>query len=318
MRRERGRAVPSHGGAKVLRRPFHLVLAFAAALALAPSCGDETLPRPAGPGPSRVVSLAPDLTEVLVALGAADRIVGVTDFCKVSVPQAAGKSSVGGFLDPNVEKMIALAPDLVVGLKWHEDLLAKLRGAGLSTLELENEPLESALKSMRALASAVGLEAEGDALVARIREDLAALGRENEGTRRPRVLVVAGRNPGTLEEIYVAGGRSFMGELIELAGGENVFEESPVLYPRVSKEEIVARDPEVVLELFDVTGQIGPPDASALREVWRALPTLSAVKSGRVRVLDQDYIGHPGPHIPEIARVLSAAIHAPGSGDDRR
>jgi iron complex transport system substrate-binding protein len=256
--------------------------------------------------------LSPDLTEVLVAIGAADLLVGVTDFCRVSVKEVREKPSVGGFLNPNLEIMVSLRPDLVVGLTWHEELLAKLREASLPTLRLSNEPLADALESMGTLAAAVGRGAEGEALVSRIRAELDAISRERAGSERPRVLVVAGRNPGTLEEIYVAGGRSFMGELTSIAGGENVFQDSAVLYPRVSKEEIVARDPEVILELFDVTGQISgdEPDSDALLAAWGLLPTLSAVKSGRLFFLDQDFIGHPGPHIPEIARVLAEAIHA--------
>lgn len=304
---------PSLSGA--LARPLRRLRALAVLAALASCGGGPPADREPAAIPKRVVSLSPDLTEVLVAIGAKDVLVGVTDFCLVSVPEVGGVPSVGGFLNPNVEVMVSLRPELVVGLTWHEELLGKLRDASLRTLQLSNEPLEDALRSMRTLADAVGRGDRGAALVGGVRRELDELRLSREGKPRPRVLVVAGRNPGTLEEIYVAGGRSFLGELTAIAGGDNVFAESPVLYPRVSKEEIVARDPEVVLELSDVTGQVQPTDGSLLLAVWSQLPTLSAVKSGRLRFLDQGFIGHPGPHIPEIARVLAEAIHAPaGSG----
>jgi iron complex transport system substrate-binding protein len=287
------------------------VLAIAAIAAMAPAAAAmgaaAGAPGPAAPGPpARVVTMAPNLTEIVFALGAGKRLVAVSDYSE-HPPEARALPRLGGFLNPDVEQVLARRPDLVILRDYSAALEEKLAAFQVPVLRVRDEGIADILKAIRAVGKALGEERRGEALAGSIERELDAYRKRPEPARRPRVLLVAGRSPGTLQDLYAPGAGTFLDDLIRLAGGANLFGDSRIPYPKVSKEEVISRDPEVIIEPVTATSYAGsPPDPAD----WQALGGVSAVRHGRVRILAGDHLLIPGPRLVEALRDIERAIHA--------
>lgn len=262
--------------------------------------------------PQRIVSTAPSITEMLFALGAGDRVVGVTTYCRYP-EEARRKPKIGGYATPNVEAILQQRPDLVVVLDDRTDLVDKLRPFGVATLPLRHQSLADIERSIVTLAAHLGVDDRGRQLAADIRRDL---GRVTESTsKRPRrsVLLLVGRNPGSLTDIYAAGRGSYLDELITLAGGTNLFRDTAVAYSKVSLEDILARDPDVIIDMSHQEG-VSAEDVRAIQALWGRFPSLRAVRTRDVHVVTEDVFLVPGPRVSVAVESLARIIH----GDGRR
>lgn len=258
--------------------------------------------------PQRIVSTAPSITESLFALGAGDRLVGVTSYCRYP-PDAQQKTVVGDFASPNLESVLRLRPDLVVVLSDRTDLVERLTGFGLPVLVLRQETLNEVLESFLVLGSRVGCSQAAQELVNRIRRRLDGIGSSLEGRRRPRTLFLVGRNTGSLSDLYAAGESSYLGELLELAGAENAARGAAGAYPKLSLEEILRRDPEVILDLSQGPAGSDLHVEREIRELWARFPGLTAVHQRRVHVLGEDVFLIPGPRVVDAVEKLVRLIH---------
>lgn len=260
--------------------------------------------------PQRIVSTAPSLTETLFALGLGGRVAGVTEFCRYP-PEAAAKPKIGTFIDPNFERILALKPDLVLVVRNPVQLAEKLRRLGLNAVEVPQDTVAEILASIGQIGRLTGAEAQARALAARIEADLAAVRRRAAGLPRRRVLFLVGRSPGTLQGMVGAGPGTFLDELMRLAGGDNVLARSPVAYPRLSVEQILAADPDVILDMGDFAHQEGKPMESEaqFRRLWASYPMLRAVRQGSVKQVASEVMIRPGPRVNEAARRFLELIH---------
>ncbi|MGC8758614.1 MAG: ABC transporter substrate-binding protein [Bryobacteraceae bacterium] len=260
--------------------------------------------------PARIVSTAPSLTETLFALGLGNRVVGVTEFCRYP-PEAAAKPKIGTFLEPNLERILALKPDLVLVVRNPVQLAEKLQRLGLRAVEIPQETVAEIIASIREIGRLTGAEAQARLVASRVEAELDAVRRRAAGLPRKKVLFLIGRSPGTLQGMVGVGGGNFLDELIRLAGGENVLASSPIPYPRVSMEQILAADPDVILDMGDFAHHEGRPMES-VREflgLWSAYPVLRAVRQGAVRQVDSEVLIRPGPRVGEAARRMLALVH---------
>jgi iron complex transport system substrate-binding protein len=247
--------------------------------------------------PGRIVSLAPSNTEILFAIGAGDQVVGVTDYC--NYPQEAQeKDKVGGFSDPNLEAIVALAPDLVLGTNFNDGVIEDLAQLGIRGLVISPGTVEEVLTAIERVGYAVGRDGEAGALAENLRERLLAVEEYIAGKERPRVLYQVWHDP-----LMVAGPGSFVDNAITLAGGDNIAWDAARGYPRFSSEVVVLRDPEVILS--PKTHGSGAVADAPLPPGWE---DLTAVKEGRVYSIDADMIARAGPRIvaaiEEVARIL--------------
>jgi iron complex transport system substrate-binding protein len=247
------------------------------------------------------VALAPNLSETLFALGLGDRVVGVGDF-STWPPEAADKPRLGGLFDANLERIVSLKPDLAVLLPSEKDLAAKLQPLGIEVLTIPNESLADIEKSFTTVADRCGVPDAGARLTADWRTGLAP--RPVPG--KPRVVISVGRQEGRLADVLVAGPDTFYQELLTRLGAENVFADAPVRYPKVSLEELVARKPDVILELR--AEEIPPEAARLLAHDWDQLGDIPAVRTGRVRILSGDWTAIPGPRLPKLYAELRKAL----------
>jgi len=275
-------------------------------------CGKEEAPPRASAKTScrRVVALAPNLSETLFALGLGDRVVGVGDY-NTWPPEAARLPKLGGLFNPNLERIVSLKPDLAVLLPSQRDLAEKLRRFDVESVLIGVESLADVERAFHTLARRCNVPEAGDRLASEWKAALAP--RPLPG--RPRVLLSVGRQAGRLADILVAGPGTFLDELLARLGAVNAFADAPILYPQVSLEEVVARAPDVILELRAET--VPPEVAQALVLDWQDLPRIPAVQRQRIGVVGGDYVLTPGPRLPRLYAEMRTAIARAGMGPAR-
>jgi iron complex transport system substrate-binding protein len=263
--------------------------------------------------PQRIVSTAPSITELLFALGLGDRVVGVTRFCRYP-PEAQKKAIIGDYINPNIEVIASLKPDLVIVQQNPVRLTERLNSLRLHTLEIDqqNVPFEDAIYgSIRIVGNATGTSARAAQLIDTIRKGLESVRARSAALKRKRVMFVVGRSPGRLDGLIVVGRAAYLNEVMAIAGGENVFRDAVAPYPEISLESVIARDPEVLLDMGDMSDTVAVSEQHK-REVvtlWQRQQVLTAVKQKRVIAIASDMYVVPGPRVVDAARALFTMIH---------
>lgn len=277
--------------------PTHVVLILAA-LALATGCqgagasaarsnaADLGALRP----PTRLVSLAPNMTEILFALGAGDRVVGVTRFCNFP-PEAATREKVGGYTDISLEKVLSLSPDLVV-VPTGPGAAAAVRALERSRIPVywsRVDGIDDTLRTLREVGTLLGVPARGESLAAGLQREIASV---PPPAARPRVLVLVGAHP-----LVAAGPGTYLDELVRRAGGDNVVTSNPGSFASLSEEAVSALAPGVILDLA-MAGERLP---ATLLARWKAAGV-------RVVPLKGDLYLRPGPRLAQAFRDVAAAL----------
>lgn len=255
----------------------------------------------------RIVSLVPALTEMLFAIGAGPQVIGVSNF-DAFPPDVNRLPRVGALLDPDTERILSLRPTLVAIYGSQTELQAQFRRAGIRTYVYRHGGIATIYQSLGELGDATNHRPQADRVVRDLRARIDTVRTRIAGRPRPRVLLVIGRQPNTLREIYVSGGRGFLHEMLEIAGGRNVFADVARESAQPSQETLLARAPEVVVEVH-AEGMFKTSNAEAERAVWSALPSLPAVRNRRVHVLIGQYLVVPGPRFAEATETLARTLH---------
>ncbi|HNQ23165.1 MAG TPA: helical backbone metal receptor [Phycisphaerae bacterium] len=261
-----------------------------------------------GAVPRRIITLAPNAAQIICALGEGERIVGVDRFC-VEPPELKDRPRIGGLFDPNLEKIVALRPDLLV-LRGHQGAIEQLcRRRGIAVFYDRTERLADVTANVRALGELLQRRAEAEALARGFDERLEKISERYRDQPRPRVLLTVAPQADDFVHLLTAGKGTFLDEMIELAGGVNVFGQLEVTYPEVSLEEIIARRPEVIIEMLPEEDS-GPATAERWRRRWQRLPHVPAVVSGRVHIITDDQALIPSLGYVEIIEKVARLIHA--------
>lgn len=276
-----------------------------------PLAGQETPSTPAPPLVyQRIISLAPSITETLFALQLGAQVVGVTRYCDYP-PQALSKPKVGGYLDPNMEAIVTLRPDLVITFPGHQTLQRRLDQLGIATLQVQHQKLEDILEAIHIIGAATGKEAEAAALLTALKRRVEAIKAKTAGLPRPRVLVTMGRPIGNpLKEVFVAGAADPYDEMIRIAGGVNAYQGRFIRVPPLSAEGIIHLDPEVIIELVsDREAQKKDWSDTTLVQDWAGLSRVAAVKTGRIHLFADDFDTVPGPRFIQTLEKMAQVIH---------
>jgi iron complex transport system substrate-binding protein len=263
---------------------------------------------PLGHGnPQRIVTIAPNSAEVICALGACDSIVGVSKFC-VYPPELQSRPRVGGLFDPDLEKIIALRPDLIV-LRGRSESVERLAAErGIAIHHDKTERLRDVETCILELGRRLGREKQADRLVATFRRRIDAVRKRVAGKPRPRVLLTISRQPDRLANLMTTGKGTFLDEMLAITGGANVFGHLDMAYPQVSREGIVARRPEVIIELMP---EVKLTDAlkRQMLEQWKTLGSIPAVADSRILFVTDDNALIPSPRYVEIIEKVSRIMH---------
>ncbi|MCH7960422.1 MAG: ABC transporter substrate-binding protein [Candidatus Hydrogenedentes bacterium] len=272
----------------------------------------ETASTPDTPTYSRIVSMAPSITEDLFALGLGDRVVGVTRYC-IYPEEALDKAQVGGFMDANFEAIVATRPDLVVILTAHEEVRTTLATLNIETLTVDHRTVEGILDALTTIGNACGVADTAEDVTRALRDRVEEIRQMTAGLPRPTVLISAGRDMslGRIQEVYAAGRHEWYDEIIIAAGGENAYPDDGNRFPVLTGEGLLRLQPEVIIEMVSHLGERGYARESIIAQ-WDRFPDIPAVRNGRVHVLAGNHVTIPGPRfvrvLEDVARVLHPEI----------
>ena len=280
-------------------------------LLAAPMRAEDDVPRRITP--ERIITISPNSAEIICELGACDRIVGVDKFC-VYPPPLLHRPRVGGLFDPDLEKIVALRPDLVV-LRGHSDALERLCASlDIRIYHDRTETLADVSVCITELGRLLDREAQAVKLVDAFHARIAAIRKRVAGRPRPRVFLTYSLQPDRIANVLTAGKGMFLSDMLEIAGGFNVFGHLDMRYPQISTEAIVAQHPDIILQL---TPEIELTDAlqEQVLDLWRKLGPIPAVENNRVYILTDDHCLIPSPRYVEIIEKVSRLIHPESVGE---
>ncbi len=260
--------------------------------------------------PKRIVSTAPSITELLYALGLGDRIVGVDRFSRYPA-EALKKPKIGDYVNPNLEAIAALRPDLVIIPTNPIRLAERLGVLRLKVLEIDQDTIAKLYDSFRIVGEATGATAKAAQLASTVQAQLDAVRKRAAPLKRTRVMFVVGRTPNRLDGLIVVGQASYLNEIITLAGGENVFRDAVAPYPGVSLEEVLARNPDVIVDMGEMADTVGVTEERKQEVVslWDRLSSVAAVKQHRVYAVASDIYVEPGPRVVDAAKAFLEMLH---------
>lgn len=253
----------------------------------------------------RIISIIPATTEMLFAMGAGDRLVAVGSYDRFP-SEVETLPRVGALLDPNVERILSLKPDLVVLYGTQSDLRTQLERAGVPFYPYVHRGLPDITDTIRALGRRVGVDAGANALASRIEGQIADTRARVAKSPRLKTLLVFGREPGTLRNIDASGGVGFLHDMLEAAGGSDVLADAKQQSVMLGTELVLARAPEVIIELRYARGDT---TAASDLKVWDALPSVPAVKNHRIFMLQGEEFVVPGPRVALATERLARTLH---------
>jgi len=252
--------------------------------------------------PTRIISVVPAATEILFALGAGPRVVAVSSFDH-EPPDVDRLPRVGALMDPDVERILSLKPDLIVIYGSQHDLAQQMSRAGIPQFAFVHGGLADILTTITALGERTDTRDAASRLVASIRSQLDAISARVAGKPRPRTLIVFGRDPGALRNLYASGGIGFLHDMVEAAGGADVFADVKRESVQAASETLISRAPDVIIEIRAGDETVPNPDD------WNALPSIPAVQRHRVVVLVGSELVTAGPRVAAATERIARAIH---------
>lgn len=253
--------------------------------------------------PERIVSMAPSNTEILFYLGLGSRVVGDTKYC--DYPEAAKSvEKIGGFKDPSLEKIVSLKPDLVLATGMHAQMIKSLEDAGLTVMVLDRKNVQAIVDSMQLIAKVAGV---GDQ-VAGLTKDLQA---RVDAITQKTAAIPDNQKPTVYYELWYeplmsVGKETLIGQVITLAGGQNIAADSQGDYPQLSEEIIIARNPQIMLNSYGHDAKIVTPAEIAARKGWS---DLAFVKSGQIHTVESDCLTIAGPRIVDGLEQVAKYLH---------
>jgi iron complex transport system substrate-binding protein len=251
--------------------------------------------------PKKIISLAPNITEILFALELDEEILAVTDFC--DYPNAAlTKPKIGGFVNPSIEMIISLNPDLVIATRDgnRRETIQRLNDLGLSVYVINPKGFDGVMKTIQNIGEVVGRQDEERKIVTALRtkrENILAL---TQSLPKPRIFFQVGEAP-----IITVGRETLANDLIRLAGGRSISENETINYPHYSIETIMFKAPEVII----ISSMESKRDYLNLVKKWQNWKNIPAVKMNAIYVVDSNLVDRPSPRIGEGLETIVRMIH---------
>ena len=269
----------------------YCLIVFIVLLVLSSAIADE---------PKRIISLAPSITESLYQLGAEEDLIGVTSYCNYP-PEARTKEIIGTLINPNIEKIYSLSPDLVLALKGinRSQTIEKLRDLGLKVITFDEcNSFDAVAKNFTQLGQLTQREEKARDIVRAVEEEMNSITKKTKELLPVKVFWEIGARP-----LVTAGANSFANEFIEYSGGINIFADTSISYPRVSREEVLAKNPQVIVLV--TMGNVTEKE----KAYWQKFKDLEATKNNRIYVVGADKVCRPTPisfltGLKEVARLL--------------
>jgi iron complex transport system substrate-binding protein len=265
------------------------------------------------PRPQRIVSLSPSVTEILYGIGAWPQVIAVSQYCTYP-DDVKNKPRVNGWDKTNLEQVMALEPDFVIGVDAQEPFLRdKLNGLGVRSLFVKSQSLADILASIGEIGRASGHEQEATDLSAQTQREIDAVRRTVANRPHPRVLCVVDRVPGTIRDLYTATRGSYLDELISIAGGDSIAPPADHGYGKITKEAVLTLNPEVIIDMIQGSkGNFGEDPIA----VWNELAEVRAVRDKRIYSMSDPSVIHPSQFVGHTAQIFARALHPENFTDE--
>ena len=257
--------------------------------------------------PQRIISTSPSITEMLFELGLEDRIVAVTDFC-IYPEEACLLPSIGGVLNPDIETIVSLTPDLIILQSDSAKVKKNIKSLGIPTFSIKVRTISDIFESINRLGKELNSQEAAKKLLLLLKDKINAYKQRLEGKLPKKVLLLLGDSSDPARDLYAVGPGTFLNELLVLSGGKNILQKSKAQYPKLSKEYIIKQSPEIIIEA-------GPKSNLSQKEIdyrvkqWNRFPTIQAVRDKRIYFIGADYILIPGPRLVKILENFVQVIH---------
>ncbi len=260
-----------------------------------------------GAVPSRVVSINPAATEIIFELGCEDSLIAVSDFCDYP-PEARELPRAGGVINPNLERLSMLEPDLIIIQGESSEIVKFCERRGIEYMVINLRDINELYADIRKIGGSLDGQQAAEDLCGRIQNKLGEIAARLVGAEKKKVFFSLYRTPGSLAGITTAGPNTLISELISIAGGINIFADVRQDYPVISKESLLKRQPEIIIESYSFAS-VKPEDAEKALNDWNKLEQLEAVQNGSLSVVDSDLVLKPGPRIARAAMRLAHIMH---------
>jgi len=255
--------------------------------------------------PERIISTAPNLTEILFALGLDKQIIAVSDNCDYP-PKAMNKPKIGTFFNPGKETIVSYKPDLVISLWFAEQkrIAESLNHLGIDVVTIKLEKLNELIPAIERIGKATNRQKQAKQISEKISSQIEQTRLNYAGKERPKILFVVQKEP-----LRVAGTKTFINQLIELAGGQNTIGPTPMMYPQMGSENLFLCDAEVIIHSAMNKENMEKEEQTA-KQFWEKYPELPAVKNNRIYVIDPDTTLRLGPRLPDGIELIASLIHS--------
>lgn len=261
----------------------------------------------------RIICLSPSITEIVFALEAQEAIVAVSGFCNYP-PAAQSFPQVGSYLNPNFERILAFKPDLIIYQGKFEKMTQFCQTSSLPCLNVKLDIIQDAFDSIGQIGDMLGRSSQAQSLCVQIRSELQRI-RDTVKDRKPvPVFISMWRTPDSFTNLATVSSKTFIHELVEIAGGRNIFSDTQTRYPSVSKESLLKRRPEAIIEI-QPEAKNNVANRKAITQSWKTFPSLPAVQDQKIHVMADSYLFIPGPRFALAARQLAERLH-PEAFDD--
>ena len=257
--------------------------------------------------PQRIISTSPSITEILFELGLQDRIVAVTDFC-IYPEEACHLPSIGGVLNPDIETIVSLTPDLIILQSDSAKMEKNIKSLGIPTFSIKVRTISDIFESINRLGKELNCQEAAKKLLFLLKDKINTFKQRLAGRLPKKVLLLLGDSSNPARDLYAVGPGTFLNELLVLSGGKNILNNSKAQYPKLSKEFIIEQSPEIIIEA-------GPKSDLPQKEIdyrvgqWNRFPTIRAVRDKRIYFIGADYILIPGPRLVKILENFVQVIH---------
>lgn len=248
----------------------------------------------------KVLPMAPNIVETLYALEQGDKVIGIPMF--TSYPQEALKKPVvGSYLNPSFEKIFKLQPDLIIVLGKFEKMSKFGKQYNIPVFHVDMDSINGIKKGISLISHKLDCREKGEKLLKKINDGLKI---ENNKTT-PDVFICIGRVPGTLKQLFTPGGRSFISEVMELSGGNNIFSGLDKNYITISKEDLLVKNPDIIIDI-QPGAELDPEKIEKIKSTWKKLGPVKAVKNNKIYVLNETFILSAGPRIIKTSRLFKS------------
>jgi iron complex transport system substrate-binding protein len=249
----------------------------------------------------RIVCIAPNITDIIFKIGAADQLVGVCDFCRL--PEGVSLPRCGGLLNPNFERMLELQPNIIFLSGQIDRVQTFAKEHSILALPTQIDHFQPLIEAIEQVGSLTHHEEEAKKLITDLQDHLTRVKETSKSLPKYRVLIILGRESGALRGSMAVSNASFIGEMLTIANGDNIFADQKLPYFTPSREAIIAAQPDVI---FELRRSEPTPDPNKTTFEWSKDSEIPAVRNNRIIALHHDFMTTPGPKMVEIAEVFQS------------